>query len=225
MLLLRIYKRRYKEIIFNPNSLTWISLDKIKEIELNINLKDTNLILFLINKTDKVCHLIYKTLQQFNGSLLENNSVDSYLTVQEDILKSIDNLVILKNNNYNVLEDLEKEFNYSDLKDLDLEFYYQFLIHINSLVYSIKKNKIVEIDMKKYISNDQFVNKNNIDEIIKILKDRFVSKKDFNNKIHQIENRLDKVEDDKSNHVLGTVVISLISLFIWRKMINFRIRN
>ena len=79
--------------------------------------------------------------------------------------------------------------------------------------------------MKKYISNDQFVNKNNIDEIIKILKDRFVSKKDFNNKIHQIENRLDKVEDDKSNHVLGTVVISLISLFIWRKMINFRIRN
>ena len=216
---------KYKEIIFNPNSLTWISLDKIKEIELNINLKDTNLILFLINKTDKVCHLIYKTLQQFNGSLLENNSVDSYLTVQEDILKSIDNLVILKNNNYNVLEDLEKEFNYSDLKDLDLEFYYQFLIHINSLVYSIKKNKIVEIDMKKYISNDQFVNKNNIDEIIKILKDRFVSKKDFNNKIHQIENRLDKVEDDKSNHVLGTVVISLISLFIWRKMINFRIRN
>ena len=38
----------------------------------------------------------------------------------------------------------------------------------------------------------------------------------------QIESRMEKVEDNRSNYILGTMVISLISLFIWKKIINFK---
>lgn len=214
---------KYKDVIFNPNSLTWRKLDEIKEIELEINLKNSKLITFLITRTDKVCNLVYKSILQFNSSSLEINGVDSYINIQKEVLTARDNLYNLKENNYKIIEDLEKEFNYSDLKDLDLEFYYQFLIHINSLIFAIKNSKKIEINLKKYISDEKFLNKPSYDDsLMKILKEKFISKNDFNLKIKQIEKRLDNVEDDKSNYVLGTIVISLISLFIWRKIINFK---
>lgn len=214
---------KFKEVIFNPNSLTWRSLDEIKEIELEINLKNTNLIKFLITRTDKVCHLIYKNILQFNSSSLEFNSVDNYINIQKEVLLSRDNLYSLKENNFKILEDLEKEFNYADLKDLDLEFYYQFLIHINSLIYAIKNSKKLEINLKKYISDEKFINKPSYDDsLMNMLKEKFISKNEFNLKIKNIEKRLDKVEDNRTNYLLGTIVISLISLFIWRKIINFK---
>ena len=218
----QIKLEKYKDVIYNPKSLTWRSIDDIKLIELEINLKDTKLIKFLISKTDKFCHLIYKTILQYNSNIFESNSVDGWINLQNDIITSKNNLEKLKNNNYQILEDLERQFNYSDLKDLDLEFYYQFLIHINSLIYGIKNSKKVEINLKKYISNEQFVENNFNNNYMKVIKDRFVSKSEFKSKINQIENRLLKVEDNKSNYILGTMVISLISLFIWKKIINFK---
>lgn len=218
----QITLEKYRDVIYNSKSLTWRSLDEIKLVELQINLKDIKLIKFFITKTDKFCNLVYKTILQYNSNIFEENSIESWVNLQKDIINSKNNLEKLKNNNYQILEDLEKQFNYSDLKDLDLEFYYQFLIHINSLIYGIRNFKKIEINLKKYISNDQFVENNISDDYIKALKEKFVTKSEFKTKMNQIEKRLLKVEDNKSNYVLGTMVISLISLFIWKKILNFK---
>jgi hypothetical protein len=96
------------------------------------------------------------------------------------------------------------------------------LIHINSLIYSITKSKELEINSKKYLSNEHLLDRKNFDILVKSLGNNFVSKKEFNLKINQIENRIEKVEENKSGYVLGTMVISLISLSIWRKILNFK---
>ena len=213
---------KYKEVIYNTDSLTWRILDDIKIIELEINLKNTKLCKFLISKTDKMCHLIYKIILQYNSVIFTKYSISDYLKLQKDILEAKDNLRKLKDDNYNVINDLEKQFNYSDLKDLDLEFYYQFLIHINSLIYALTKGKEVNIESKKYLSNENLVDRKKFDILIRNMETNFVTKREFNYKINQIENRMEKVEENKSNYVLGTMVISLISLFIWKKIINFK---
>ena len=213
---------KYKEVIFNTDSLTWRILDDIKIIELEINLKSSKMSKFLITKTDKMCHLIYKIILQYNSVIFTKYSIDDYMKIQKDILTSRDNLKKSKDDNYSIISDLEKKFNYSDLKDLDLEFYYQFLIHINSLIYSINKSKELIINSKKYLSNESLLDRKNFDILVNNLGNNFVSKKEFNRKINQIENRVEKVENNKSNYILGTMVISLISLFIWKKIINFK---
>ena len=215
---------KYKEVIYNTDSLTWRILDDIKIIELEINLKNTKLCKFLISKTDKMCHLIYKIILQYNSAIFTKYSIDDYIELQKDILSARDNLKKLKDNNYAIISDLEKKFNYSDLKDLDLEFYYQFLIHINSLIYSITKSKELVINSKKYLSNDNLIDRKNFDILVNNLGQNFVTKKEFNRKMIQIESRMEKVEDNRSNYILGTMVISLISLFIWKKIINFKKR-
>jgi hypothetical protein len=213
---------KYKEVIYNTDSLTWRILDDIKIIELDINLKNTKISKFLISKTDKMCHLIYKIILQYNSVIFTKYSINDYLKLQKDILEAKDNLRKLKDDNYNIINDLEKQFNYSDLKDLDLEFYYQFLIHINSLIYALTKGKEVNINSKKYLSNENLIDRKNFDILIRNMETNFVTKREFHHKINQIEHRMEKVEENKSNYVLGTMVISLISLFIWKKIINFK---
>ena len=215
---------KYKEVIYNTDSLTWRILDDIKIIELEINLKNSKISKFLITKTDKMCHLIYKIILQYNSAIFTKYSIDDYMELQKDILSARDNLKKLKDSNYAIISDLEKKFNYSDLKDLDLEFYYQFLIHINSLIYSITKSKELVINSKKYLSNDNLIDRKNFDILVNNLGQNFVTKKEFNRKMTQIESRMEKVEDNRSNYILGTMVISLISLFIWKKIINFKKR-
>ena len=58
--------------------------------------------------------------------------------------------------------------------------------------------------------------------LIKTLNSQFVSKREFRNKIHEIETRITNVEENKQGYILGTMVISLISLFVWKKMIKFK---
>ena len=58
--------------------------------------------------------------------------------------------------------------------------------------------------------------------LIKTLNSQFVSKREFRNKIYEIETRITNVEENKQGYILGTMVISLISLFVWKKMIKFK---
>ena len=44
----------YKNIIFNTSSLTFSILEKIKLIELKINMKDTKIVQVLVNKSNKL---------------------------------------------------------------------------------------------------------------------------------------------------------------------------
>ena len=97
-------------------------------------------------------------------------------------------------------------------------------VNINSLIYSITKSKELVINSKKYLSNDNLIDRKNFDILVNNLGQNFVTKKEFNRKMTQIESRMEKVEDNRSNYILGTMVISLISLFIWKKIINFKKR-
>ena len=217
---------KYKDIIYNTNSLTWRILDDIKVIELDINLKNTKMSKFLISKSDKLCHLIYKIILQYNSTIFDKYSMDDYINLQKDILLAKDNLRKLKDENYNIINDLEKQFSYSDLKDLDLEFYYQFLININSLIHSMTKSKELYIDSKKYMVNNvqssEIDDRRNFNSMVKNLSASFVSKQEFDDKLSRIERRMIKVEDNKSNYIMGTMVISLISLYIWKRIVNFK---
>lgn len=215
---------KYKEVIYNTSSLTWRILDDIKVIELEINMINNKTIRFLISRSDKLCHLIYKIILQYNSIIFTKYTIDSYVELQKNIISSKDNLRKMKDSNYDIINDLEKQFNYSDLKDLDLEFYYQFLVHVNSLIFSISKGNELYINSKKYLSPEHVIEKQNYEALMKNISDKFVSKNEFNKKISTIENRIEKVEENKSNYILGTMVISLISLFIWKKIINFKKR-
>ena len=213
---------KYKEIIYNTESLLWSSLDNIKILELKINLKNYNTCKFLISKVDKLCNLIYKIILQFNSSIYLDGTFDNYLLIQKDIISTIDNLKIVKVKNYEIVSNLEKKFNYSDLKELDLEFYYQFLTHINTVINSIISEKEININSKKYLSNDSFTDRKKFNTLMKTLNNQFVTRKEFNLKINKIENRIINIEENKPTYILGTMVISLISLFIWKKMIRFK---
>ena len=185
---------------------------------------NTKTIRFLISRSDKLCHLIYKIILQYNSIIFTKYTIDSYVELQKNIISSKDNLRKMKDSNYDIINDLEKQFNYSDLKDLDLEFYYQFLVHVNSLIFSISKGNELYINSKKYLSPEHVIEKQNYEALMKNISDKFISKNEFNKKISTIENRIEKVEENKSNYILGTMVISLISLFIWKKIINFKKR-
>ena len=222
---LRTDLQRYRNTIYNVNSLTWSSLDNIKLLELKVNLKNIDVNNFLISKVDNFCNLIYQIILKFNSNIFSDNFVKNYTNIQKNILKQIDKLKILKVKNYEIISNLEKEFNYSDLKDLDLEFYYQFLTHINTVVNSILNEREININSKKYLSNEHFMDRKKFDTLVKNLNSQFVTKKEFKTKINQIETRITNIEENNSEYVLGTMVISLISLFIWRKMIRFRRRN
>ena len=106
-----------------------------------------------------------------------------------------------------------------------MEFYYQFLTHINTIINSIINEKEININSKKYLSNDNFVDRKKFNVLIKTLNNEYVSKKEFNLKIKKIEDRVTNIEDNKPTYILGTMVISLISLFIWKKMIKFKTRS
>ena len=213
---------KFKNIIYNTKSLTWSQLDKIKIIELKINLKNYNVTNMLIIKVDKVCNLIYKIVLENNSLLLTNGLITEYENLVEEKNNQINKLKILKNKNYDIVSNLEKTFNYSDLKDIDLEFYYQFLIHLTTILNGIKNKSEVNINTKKYISDEVFMDRKNLNNLIKTLNSQFVSKREFRNKIHEIETRITNVEENKPGYILGTMVISLISLFIWKKMLKFK---
>ena len=58
---------------------------------------------------------------------------------------------------------------------------------------------------------------------MKTINSQFVSKREFVEKIDEIENRITTIENgSQSPYVIGTMVISLISLSIWKKLMNFR---
>ena len=216
---------RYRDMIYNTKSITWSTLDNIKIIELKINLKDIRISNFLISKSDQLCNLIFKIILNNNSNLLSENKINKYLALQNNIISSINNLKVIKDKNYKIISDLEKTFNYSDLKELDLEFYYQFLTHLNTIIYGITKEKEVNINTKKYLSDENFMDRKKFNMLLKTLDKQFVSKKEFKNKINQIETRITNIEENKPAYVLGTMVISLISLFIWKKMIRFKTKN
>ena len=60
------------------------------------------------------------------------------------------------------------------------------------------------------------------DVLLKTINLQFVNKKEFNNKIIEIEERLSNIENNNSPYIIGTMVISLISLSIWKKIMNFK---
>lgn len=213
---------KFKNIIFNPKSLTWSILDNIKMIELKINFKNTDVTNLLILKVDKLCSLIIKIIMENNGTLISNGILDEYNKLIELKKNQTNNLKILKNKNYDIINNLEETFNYSDLKDIDLEFYYQFLMHLTTILNGIDNENEVNINTKKYISDEMFMDRKKFSNLIKNLNSQFVSKKEFNSKINQIENRISLVEENRPTYILGTMVISLISLFVWKKMINFK---
>lgn len=213
---------KFKNIIFNPKSLTWSILDNIKMIELKINFKNTDVTNLLILKVDKLCSLIIKIIVENNGTLISNGILDEYNKLVELKKNQTNNLKMLKSKNYDIINNLEETFNYSDLKDIDLEFYYQFLIHLTTILNGIDNENEVNINTKKYISDEMFMDRKKFNNLIKNLNSQFVSKKEFNSKINQIENRISLVEENRPTYILGTMVISLISLFVWKKMINFK---
>lgn len=211
-----------RKYIYNTKSLTWSTLDSIKMLELRINLKNHNVSKFLISKIDKFCYLIYKIISRYNSTIFLNGNYENYISLQNKILESVNSLKVLKIKNYDMISNLEKEYNYSDLKDLDLEFYYQFLTHINTIINSITNQNEININSKKYLSNENFVDRKKFNLLIKTLNNEFVSKKEFNLKMRKIENRISNVEENRPAYILGTMVISLISLFVWKKMIKFK---
>lgn len=211
-----------RKYIYNTKSLTWSSLDSIKMLELRVNLKNHNVSKFLIGKIDKFCYLIYKIINKYNSIVFLNGNYENYIVLQNKILESVNSLKVLKIKNYDMISNLEKEYNYSDLKELDLEFYYQFLTHVNTIVNSITNQNEININSKKYLSNENFVDRKKFNLLIKTLNSEFVSKKEFNLKIKKIEDRICNVEENKPAYILGTMVISLISLFVWKKMIKFK---
>jgi len=216
---------KYVDKIYNPLLLSWATIDNIKILELKINLKNADISKCLIGQVDKLCHLIYKIVNRFNSSIYLNENYCNYFKIQNNVLSTINNLKKIKITNYDIISKLENTHNYSDLKDLDLEFYYQFLTHINTIINSIINEKEININSKKYLSNDNFVDRKKFNVLIKTLNNEYVSKKEFNLKIKKIEDRVTNIEDNKPTYILGTMVISLISLFIWKKMIKFKTRS
>ena len=212
----------YKNLIFNTPGLTFEILENIKLIELKINMKNTKIINLLIEKSNKLFECILKIIKE--NSINDNNTnvIESYLNIQKTILDDILLVNNVKESNFKIISNLEKTYKYSDLKDLDLEFYYQFFTHINQLVIGIKKGKTISIDNKKYLSNENFDDKKKFDVLLKTINLQFVNKKEFNNKIIEIEERLSNIENNNSPYIIGTMVISLISLSIWKKIMNFK---
>lgn len=213
----------FREIIHNPKSLTFEILEKIKLIELKINRLEVTTINLLINKSNKLYNFILKLVNENSMSNIDGSDLNEYFEIQKVVFNDIKVLNSAKENNYNIISNLEKNFKYTDLKDLDLEFYYQFLTHINQLLIGIKKGQMVCIDDKKYLSNDNFNDKKKFNLLMKTINSQFVSKREFNDKIEEIESRISTIENgSNSPYVIGTMVISLISLSIWKKLMNFR---
>ena len=212
----------YKELIYNPNGLTFEVLEKLKLIEIKINCNDSKFIFLLINKTSKLCNFIKKVIDENLINNLDGSDFNDYVSIQKEIMHEIINVNNVKESNFEIISDLEKTFKYTDLKDLDLEFYYQFLTHVNQLLVSIKKGKTMIIDDKKYLSNDNFNDRKQFDVLMKTINSQFVSKREFKNKIEEIESRITNIESSSSPYVMGTMVISLISLSIWKRLMRFR---
>ena len=213
----------FREIIHNPKSLTFEVLEKIKLIELKINRIEVNTINLLLDKSNKLCKFISKLVSESSVSNIDGTDLNEYFKMQNSIINDIKVLNSAKEKNFNIISNLEKNFKYTDLKDLDLEFYYQFLTHVNQILIGIKKGKIICIDDKKYLSNDNFNDRKQFNLLMKTINSQFVTKKEFTNKIDEIENRITTIENgSNSPYVIGTMVISLISLSIWKKLMNFR---
>ena len=213
---------KYKNEIYNPLILTWLTIDNIKILELKINLKNVNIGKCLIGQVDKLCHLIYKIIDRFNSTVYLTDNYNNFSKIQKEVLDTVNKLKKIKITNYDIINKLEKTHNYSDLKELDLEFYYQFLTHINTIINSVISEREININSKTYLSNDNFVDKKKFNVLIKTLNNEYVTKKDFNLKIKKIEDRVTNIEDNKPTYILGTMVISLISLFIWKKILRFK---
>jgi hypothetical protein len=211
-----------KEIIYNTKSLRFNILEKLKLVELKINCEDSNVIFILLCKANKLVTFIKKVTSENMILNLEGTDMNDYMKLQKSILDDIINVNSAKERNFNIISDLEKNFKYNDLKDLDLEFYYQFLTHVNQLIIAIKKGTTLCIDDKKYLSNDTFNDRKKFDILIKTINSQYVSKKEFNIKINEIETRITNIESNNSPYIMGTMVISLISLSIWKKLIRFR---
>lgn len=213
----------FRDVIHNPKSLTFEILEKIKLIELKINRCNINTISVLLDRTNKLCKFILKLVNENSISNIDGSDLNEYFQIQKDILNDMKVLNSAKENNFNIISNLEKNFKYSDLKDLDLEFYYQFLTHLNQLLIGIKKGKIVCINDKKYMSNENFNDRKQFNLLMKTINTQFVSKREFVEKIDEIENRILTIENNSNSpYVIGTMVISLISLSIWKKLMNFR---
>ena len=127
--------------------------------------------------------------------------------------------------NHEIISKLEKEYNYSDLKDLDIEFYYQFLIHINSLINAISQRSKIKINEDKYLSNEYLSDKKDFQNLVKNLSIHFVTKKELKEEILKIEKKNVINENKISEFIMGTIVISSISLHIWKKILDFRFHN
>jgi hypothetical protein len=214
----------YKDYIFNRLTLSWGTLDKIKLIELKINMKYDENINLLISKTDKFCYLVFKMIEQYNNNNIIN-ILDDYKINQKQIIESLNKLKEKTDHNHEIISKLEKEYNYSDLKDLDIEFYYQFLIHINSLINAMSQRTKIKINEDKYLSNEYLSDKKDFQNLVKNLSNHFVTKKELKEEISRIEKRNIKSEKKISEFIMGTIVISSISLHIWKKIINFRMNN
>jgi len=213
---------KYRDIIYNTKSLSWSSLDYIKILEMRVNLKNITISNLLISKSDKVCNLSYNIILENNSNIFSDDNLNTFVTLQKNILSSIDSLKKIKEKNYMVISNLEKDFNYSDLKGIDIDFYYQYLTHLNTIIYGITNGKEININTKKYLSNEIFTDRRKFNNLVKSLRNQFVNKNDFNNKINEIETRITNIEENKPAYILGTMVISLISLFVWKRMINFK---
>ena len=74
-------------MIYNTSSLTWRILDDIKVIELEDNSLKKQLDI-LISKSDKLCHLIYKIILQYNSIIFTKYTIDSYIELQKNIISS-----------------------------------------------------------------------------------------------------------------------------------------
>ena len=215
---------QYKDYIFNRLTLSWGTLDKIKLIELKINIKYDENINLLISKTDKFCYLVFKMIEQYNNNNIIN-ILDDYKINQKQIIESLNKLKEKTDHNHEIISKLEKEYNYSDLKDLDIEFYYQFLIHINSLINAMSQRTKIRINEDKYLSNEYLSEKKDFQNLVKNLSNHFVTKKELKEEISRIEKKNIKSEEKISEFIMGTIVISSISLHIWKKIINFRLNN
>ena len=169
---------QYKDYIFNRLTLSWGTLDKIKLMELKINIKYDENINLLISKTDKFCYLVFKMIEQYNNNNIINILDDNKIN-QKQIIESLNKLKEKTDHNHEIISKLEKEYNYSDLKDLDIEFYYQFLIHINSLINAMSQRTKIRINEDKYLSNEYLSDKKDFQNLVKNLSNHFVTKKEL----------------------------------------------
>lgn len=208
----------YKKQLLNPNS--WMKIDELKLMELEINNIDTQEIKEMIENVDNLSINIYQNLIDYQ-QILNLDNVNKINNFDNEIKKLIIKINDKKNKDEMSLKKLEKEYNITELKDIDLEFYYQFYLDINKIIKNYQYNDNLRIDKDMYQNNNLNLGEENIDKLINRLKDNFVTREEFRETISRIENRIDVLEDDRE-FLFGSLIIAIYGFYLWKDIINVK---